>query len=106
MTILRYRRESSGILNAIANSIDISIIVYNVPSQTGVDLTLATMERFVTTPTIIKIKDATSDLSRPTALTQQVGNQFYFTFIPLYFRLNRKHMRFFLSESRTDRISP
>ncbi|MGH6762381.1 MAG: 4-hydroxy-tetrahydrodipicolinate synthase [Phyllobacterium sp.] len=61
---------------AVARSVNIPIIIYNVPSRTGVDLTLATMERLATIPTIIGIKDATGELSRPMALSNVVGDRF------------------------------
>ncbi|MFI0847071.1 4-hydroxy-tetrahydrodipicolinate synthase [Mesorhizobium sp. IMUNJ 23232] len=61
---------------AVARQVDIPIIVYNVPSRTGVDLTPATLERLASIPSIIGIKDATGDLARPMALSNLVGDRF------------------------------
>ena len=61
---------------AVARKVKIPIIVYNVPSRTGVDLTSGTIERLAAIPTIIGIKDATGDLSRPMALASLVGDRF------------------------------
>lgn len=61
---------------AVAQSVDLPIIVYNVPSRTGVDLTIATLERVAQLPGIVGIKDATGDLSRPTAVSAALGRRF------------------------------
>ncbi|HEY9211524.1 MAG TPA: 4-hydroxy-tetrahydrodipicolinate synthase [Ancylobacter sp.] len=61
---------------AIARAVDIPIILYNVPSRTGVDLTLDTLERLAEIPNIIGLKDATGDLSRPPALSSRLGERF------------------------------
>lgn len=60
----------------IARNVDIPIIVYNVPSRTGVDLTPGTIERLASIPAIVGIKDATGDLSRPMALSASFGDRF------------------------------
>lgn len=61
---------------AIAREVSLPIIVYNVPSRTGVDLTLETIERLAAIPAVIGIKDATGDLSRPMAVSRMVGDRF------------------------------
>ena len=61
---------------AIARKVKIPIIVYNVPARTGVDLLPQTIERLAQIPTIIGIKDATGDLSRPLAISALVGAHF------------------------------
>ena len=61
---------------AIAKQVRIPIVVYNVPARTGVDLTMETVERLAAIPTIIGIKDATGDLSRPMAVSRRVGDRF------------------------------
>lgn len=53
---------------AIARKVRIPIVVYNVPGRTGVDLLPQTIERLAAIPSVIGIKDATGDLSRPTAI--------------------------------------
>ncbi|OCO98066.1 MULTISPECIES: 4-hydroxy-tetrahydrodipicolinate synthase [unclassified Ensifer] len=49
---------------AVTKAVDLPIIVYNVPSRTGVDLAARTIERLASLPGIVGIKDATGDLSR------------------------------------------
>jgi 4-hydroxy-tetrahydrodipicolinate synthase len=61
---------------AIARKVRIPIIVYNVPARTGVDLLPETIERLARIPTIIGIKDATGDLSRPSPLSSALGPRF------------------------------
>ncbi len=49
---------------AIAEAVDIPIVVYNVPSRTNVDIANETLARLAKLPGIIGIKDATGDLPR------------------------------------------
>ncbi|MCK3779114.1 4-hydroxy-tetrahydrodipicolinate synthase [Ensifer sesbaniae] len=49
---------------AVAKAVDLPVIVYNVPSRTGVDLMPRTLERLAELPGIIGIKDATGDIGR------------------------------------------
>jgi 4-hydroxy-tetrahydrodipicolinate synthase len=60
---------------AVARKVRIPIIVYNVPARTGVDLLQETIERLAQIPTVIGIKDATGDLSRPTSLSAALGDR-------------------------------
>lgn len=72
-----YNRPSqAGIVRhfeTLAAKVDIPLIVYNVPSRAGVDLMPATMARLAEIRTVIGIKDATGDLSRPMALPRCLG---------------------------------
>jgi 4-hydroxy-tetrahydrodipicolinate synthase len=61
---------------AIARKVKIPVIIYNVPARTAVDLLPQTIERLAEIPTIIGIKDATGDLSRPLAVSALVGDGF------------------------------
>ncbi len=61
---------------AVARKVSIPIIVYNVPGRTGVDLRPETIERLAQIRTIVGIKDATGDLSRPSALASAIGSHF------------------------------
>ena len=61
---------------AVANSVELPIIVYNVPSRTGVDLGLPTIRRLADLRGVIGLKDATGDLSRPLGLTNLLGDDF------------------------------
>ncbi|WP_331372213.1 4-hydroxy-tetrahydrodipicolinate synthase [Sinorhizobium chiapasense] len=49
---------------AITQTVDLPLIVYNVPARTGVDLSPRTLERLVELPNIAGIKDATGDIGR------------------------------------------
>lgn len=74
-----YNRPSQeGIVRhfeAVAAKVDIPLVVYNVPSRTGVDLMPATIARLAAIPAVIGTKDATGDLSRPMALTAALGDR-------------------------------
>jgi 4-hydroxy-tetrahydrodipicolinate synthase len=49
---------------AVAEAVDIPIILYNVPSRTGVNMLPATVARCAAIPNIIGIKEATGDLNQ------------------------------------------
>ncbi|WP_111895897.1 4-hydroxy-tetrahydrodipicolinate synthase [Acinetobacter sp. MB5] len=53
---------------AIAETVDLPIIVYNVPGRTGVDMQNETVLRLADIPNIIAVKDATGDTARGKAL--------------------------------------
>jgi 4-hydroxy-tetrahydrodipicolinate synthase len=59
----------------VAAKVDIPLVVYNVPSRSGVDLAPATIARLAAIPSVVGIKDATGDLSRPMALSAAVGDR-------------------------------
>jgi len=61
---------------AINDTVDIPIVVYNVPSRSVTDITNATMGRLATLPTVIGCKDATGDISRVTTLKDMCGEDF------------------------------
>lgn len=55
---------------AIANSVDIPVMLYNVPSRTGVDIQPETVERLVNrVKNIFSIKEATGSLERVVSLS-------------------------------------
>jgi 4-hydroxy-tetrahydrodipicolinate synthase len=61
---------------AIAGSVDLPLILYNVPCRTGVDLAPDTLARLAAIPNIVGIKDATGDLARPMAIARAAGAGF------------------------------
>jgi len=61
---------------AIADEVDIPIVVYNVPSRSVTDIENETMGRLASLPTVIGCKDATGDISRVTTLKDLCGEDF------------------------------
>ena len=53
---------------AINDAVQIPILLYNVPSRTGSDMSNDTVARLAKLPNIVGIKDATGDLSRPSLM--------------------------------------
>ena len=49
---------------AIADAVQIPMLVYNVPSRTGVDMANETVARVAAHPNVVGIKDASGDVSR------------------------------------------
>jgi 4-hydroxy-tetrahydrodipicolinate synthase len=49
---------------AINEAVQLPVLVYNVPSRTGVDISNATLQRLAALPNIVGAKDATGDLAR------------------------------------------
>jgi len=49
---------------AVAQAVDLPIVLYNVPSRTAVDLLPETVLRLATLPNVVAIKDATADIGR------------------------------------------
>ncbi len=50
---------------AIAEAVDIPIILYNIPARAIVEISVETMARLAQIPNIIGVKDATANLARP-----------------------------------------
>jgi 4-hydroxy-tetrahydrodipicolinate synthase len=60
----------------IHDSIDLPIIIYNIPGRTGIDVTTETLVRLAALPRIVGVKDATADLSRPSRTRRAIGPDF------------------------------
>ena len=60
----------------IAESVDIPIVVYNVPGRTITDISVATLERLVKLPNIVGIKDATANMQRASQQRRALGDKF------------------------------
>lgn len=57
----------------IANAISIPVLLYNIPSRTGVSIDIATMERlFSANPNIYGVKEASGDIERVVALNARI----------------------------------
>ena len=61
---------------AIADAVDLPIIIYNIPGRSVVDMTVATMSRLAKHANIVGVKDATADLARPLATGTEIGWDF------------------------------
>jgi len=61
---------------AVARSVNLPIILYNVPGRTGCDLLNDTVVRLSQVDNIVAIKDATGDIERGKALIQAVPDGF------------------------------
>ena len=61
---------------AIADAVDLPMILYNVPGRTGVDLLPATVAELARHDRIVGIKEATGDNARVAVLREQCGDDF------------------------------
>lgn len=61
---------------SIAQAISLPIIVYNVPSRTGLDIPVTTYAKLSTVPNIVGTKEASSDISKITKTRCACGNRF------------------------------
>lgn len=61
---------------AIAEAVDLPVVLYNVPSRTSADLHNDTVLRLAQVPGIIGVKDATGNIGRATSLMRQLPNAF------------------------------
>ncbi len=61
---------------AIADAVDLPIIIYNIPGRCVVDMSVDTMARLAKHPNIVGVKDATNDLARPLKTRLAIGPKF------------------------------
>lgn len=61
---------------AIADAIDIPVIIYNIPSRSVIDMSVATMATLARHRNIAGVKDATANLTRPLHTTAACGPDF------------------------------
>ncbi|MBF0308309.1 MAG: 4-hydroxy-tetrahydrodipicolinate synthase [Magnetococcales bacterium] len=60
----------------IARSVDLPLVLYNVPGRTAVDMKAETVLRLVHLPQVVGIKEATADLERAARLHAACGDSF------------------------------
>jgi 4-hydroxy-tetrahydrodipicolinate synthase len=63
-------------IRAIAHATDLPVVLYDVPSRSGVAIADDTVARLHDAELIVGLKDATADLSRPTRLRARCGDEF------------------------------
>ena len=61
---------------AIARAVNIPVIVYNVPSRTGVDIPVAVYQALNRIPNIAGVKEASTDITKITRIRNACGNTF------------------------------
>ncbi|NGM21884.1 4-hydroxy-tetrahydrodipicolinate synthase [Roseomonas stagni] len=61
---------------AIADAVDLPIIIYNIPPRSVIDMTVETMGRLAKHPNIVGVKDATANLARPLHTRAACGPDF------------------------------
>ena len=61
---------------AIADAVDLPIIIYNIPPRSVVDMSVETMARLAKHTNIIGVKDATANLARPLHTRRACGDGF------------------------------
>jgi 4-hydroxy-tetrahydrodipicolinate synthase len=61
---------------AIAEAVELPLIVYDVPGRTGVTFAVETLARLAALPNIVGIKDATADLAKASLIRQACGEDF------------------------------
>jgi len=75
-----YNRPSQAGLaahfEAIAEAVQLPLVLYNVPSRTGVDLANETTARLAAHPNIVGLKDATGDMARVSWMHANIGGAF------------------------------
>lgn len=62
--------------SAIADAVDLPIIIYNIPSRSVVDMSVETMARLARHRNIVGVKDATANLARPLHTRRACGPEF------------------------------
>ena len=61
---------------AIAHSVSLPIIIYNVPSRTGVDIPISVYQRLSRVPNIVGVKEASNDITKIARIRNACGEDF------------------------------
>ncbi|QCT73569.1 4-hydroxy-tetrahydrodipicolinate synthase [Eubacterium maltosivorans] len=62
-------------IKAIADAIKVPIIVYNVPSRTGANISVSTMQKLAEIPNVQAVKEASGDISQITEIARICGGK-------------------------------
>lgn len=61
----------------IAHAVSIPIILYNVPSRTGVDVPVSVYKRLSAIPNIVGVKEASTSITKIAKIRQACGDEFF-----------------------------
>ena len=61
---------------AIADAVELPIVIYNIPPRSVIDMSVETMARLARHPNIVGVKDATANLTRPLHTRRACGPEF------------------------------
>lgn len=61
--------------SAIADAVEIPVVLYNIPGRSVVDISVETMTRLAANANIIGVKDATANLLRPLQVRRAIRNK-------------------------------
>ena len=61
----------------IAHSVSIPIILYNVPSRTGVDIPVSVYRRLAAIPNIVGVKEAAADITKIARIRKECPEDFF-----------------------------
>lgn len=61
---------------SIARAVKIPVIIYNVPSRTGVDIPVSVYQRLARIPNIVGVKEANSDITKIAKIRNACGDKF------------------------------
>ena len=74
------KSNTQGLYNhfsSIANAVSIPIILYNVPSRTGVDIPVSVYEKLSHIPNIVGVKEASADITKTLRILHQCPETFW-----------------------------
>ncbi len=61
---------------AIADAVELPIVIYNIPGRSVIDMNVETMARLARHPNIVGVKDSTANLLRPLQIRRAAGPDF------------------------------
>ena len=60
---------------AVAKAVDVPLVLYNIPSRTGVNMTPGTVARLAAMPSVVAIKEGSGSLTQVSEIIQQCGDR-------------------------------
>lgn len=63
--------------NAIANETKLPVMIYNIPSRAGINITAETIIKLSKTPNIFSVKEASGDIVQMTEIIKNTDDDFY-----------------------------